>query len=172
MNRRKGHLMPTPLFAYHAAPSALPPEEVHARLTADPALLTAATADAVRRCATGSHRFALRACALPTVTAALSGPDEPGSARIGWEGAEERTGWPAMTAWLVVSPRGAAGSRITLVSTRAPATGLLPDRLQRAHARRLLAVSIQSFLHAVVEQVESVSPIADAAVLELVGADR
>lgn len=158
-----------PLFAYHAVPVPLTPGDTLARLLADPALLTAATADAIGRCGPRFADWGLPMHVLPTVEAAMADDDAPGQVRLRWSGPEDVTGWPSMTAWLVVGPRGDA-SRITFVSTRAPATGLVTTSVHRSHARRLLDVAVQSFLQAVVGHLVDAPTGPTPAVRELQGA--
>lgn len=156
---------PGPLFAYHAVPLPLAPDETLARLLADPALLTTATADAIGRCGPRFADWGLPMHRLPAVEAVAVGEEEPGQLRLRWSGPEDVTGWPALTAWLVVSPR-VAGSRITFVSTRAPATGLGATSVHRSHAQRLLAVAVQAFLQALADHL--LEPAATPAGLERV----
>lgn len=157
--------MQRPLFAYHAVPVALGPAETLGRLLADLDVVTTATADAIGRCAPRFADWGLPMHVLPTVEAVVAADDAPGQVGLRWSGPEDVTGWPSLEAWLVVSPRG-DGSRITFVSTRAPATGLGASSVHRSHARRLLAVAVQSFLEALARQVTSAATGAPARMLE------
>jgi len=160
---------PGPLFAYHAVSLPLGAAETLTRLLGDPAAVTTATADAIGRCAPRFADWGLPMHVLPAVEAAVADGGEPGQVRLRWSGPEDVTGWPSMTAWLVVGPRG-EGSRITFVSTRAPSTGLGATSVHRSHARRLLAVAVQSFLQALAANLLAEAPVVDAR--ELLGATR
>ncbi|HSK23980.1 MAG TPA: hypothetical protein VK906_12425 [Egicoccus sp.] len=162
---------PGPLFAYHAVPLPLDPAETLARLLADPAMLTTATADAIGRCGPRFADWGLPMHLLPTVETVAAGDQEPGQLRLRWSGPEDVTGWPSLTAWLVVSPR-AAGSRITFVSTRSPATGLGATSVHRGHAQRLLAVAVQAFLQALAGHLVTAADSPATAIRELSGATR
>lgn len=156
--------MQRPLFAYHAVPVALTPAETLRRLQADLDVVTTATATAITRCAPRFADWGLPMHVLPTVASTIADDDAPGQVHLRWAGPEDVTGWPALEAWLVVSPRG-DGSRITFVSARAPATGLGARSVHRSHARRLLAVAIQSFLAALAAELTAAAD--DAPVREL-----
>ncbi|MFA9443728.1 hypothetical protein [Egicoccus sp. AB-alg6-2] len=162
--------MTTPLFAHAAVPLSLSPSESLTRLLADPTVVTVATADAIGRCAPRFADWGLPMHVLPTVETTVGADDEPGQVRLRWSGPEDVTGWPSMTAWLAVSPRGRDGSRITLVSPRTPQTGLGITSVHRTHARRLLAVAVRSFLQELATQLSAAS--AAAVVPERSGALR
>lgn len=153
--------MPAALFAYHAVAVPLAPDVTLARLVADPAVVTAATADGIGRCAPRFAHWGLPMHVLPTVETTVTDGDAPGQLRLRWSGPEDVTGWPSLDAWLVVGPKG-DGSRITFVSTRPPVTGLHTTSVHRSHARRLLEVAVQSFLRALAEHLTAT---ADAAPL-------
>lgn len=162
---------PGPLFAYHAVPLPLAPDETLARLLADPTLLTTTTAEAIGRCGPRFADWGLPMHRLPAVETVAAGDEEPGQLRLRWSGPEDLTGWPALTAWLVVGPRG-AGSRITFVSTRAPATGLGATSVHRGHGQRLLAVAVQAFLQALADHLLDPTATPTSVERELAGVSR
>jgi hypothetical protein len=146
-----------------------PADEVHRRLTADPqALVADATADAITRSAPLLRRWGVGARTLPTVSAAPSAGGELGSLTVRWHGVEEVTGWPAMTARLLITPTGPAGCELTLATTRAPALGLRATQLSELHRRRAVHVLVAGFLVALVDRLEQ----APALSLEHAGATR
>jgi hypothetical protein len=89
------------------------------------------------------------------VTAAASGPGELGSLTIRWRGADETTGWPAMTAYLVVTPTG-SGSALTLFTTRVSAPELTTSRLDAVHRRRLGRALVRALLRHLTDALPSV----------------
>jgi hypothetical protein len=132
-----------------------PVDEVHRRLLADPqAIVAAATADALTRSAPLLRRWGVIARTLPTVSAQPSCGGELGSLTVRWHGAEADTGWPAMTARLLLTPTGPTGSELTLATTRAPALGLRAGQLSELHRRRALHVLVAAFLHALAGRLE------------------
>jgi hypothetical protein len=124
----------------------LEPHDLHGRLRARPLeLVAAATAEALASCATLLHQAGITPLMLPTIAAAASTGDEFGSVTLQWRGRDDATGWPAMTAHLVVSPDG-DGSRLTLVTTRVPAPALTSTRLGALHRQRLARLLVGAFL--------------------------
>jgi hypothetical protein len=161
--------MSAPIRTFRPRRLRRPAEEVHRRLTAEPqALVALATADAISRSAPLMRRWGFTARTLPNVTAEASEEGELGSVSIRWHGAEEITGWPTMTARLLVTPTGPTGTELTLTSTRAPALGLHASELSELHRVRAMDVLVDSFLRALAGQVEHTSPLA----LEPTGATR
>lgn len=129
-----------------------PAHQVHQRLTDDPqALVAATTAAALTRCAPLLRRWGFVAHALPTITAEPSGAGELGSLTIRWRGDEDVTGWPAMTAQLLVTPTGAADGELRLATTRPSARGLHARQLSELHRHQAIHVLVDSFLHEVAD---------------------
>jgi hypothetical protein len=150
-----------------------PADEVHRRLTAEPqTLAAAATAAALSRSSPLLRRWGLVARTLPTVTAAASGAGELGSLTIRWTGAEDVTGWPAMTAQVLVTPTGPADSELTLATTRPAARGLHASSLSELHRHQATDVLVGSFLHEVADQIERAPAATLARSLEEAGATR
>lgn len=132
-----------------------PADEVHRLLTAEPQpLVSAATAAALTRSAPLLRRWGFVAHALPTITAEPSGAGELGSLTIRWRGAEDVTGWPAMTAQLLATSTGPAGSELTLATTRPSARGLHAPTLSELHRHHAIHVLLDSFLHEVADHLE------------------
>lgn len=147
--------MTSPLHAFPPVAVRRPAEVVHDRLTADPqGLVVAASAEALHQVAPLLRRWGLVTSALPTVTAGPTPDGGLGSLHIRWRGHEPATGWPAMDAWLLVTPGGPATSTVTLVTTRTPARGLGAPRLGALHRQQAAEVGVTSFLHALVGQLE------------------
>jgi hypothetical protein len=139
--------MTVPLHQYASVPLALPPETVCERLAADPQqVVRRATADALTAIGPHLRRWGQTIAALPTTTARTSGSEALGCVELVWAGAEEATGWPALTGHLVVSPAGQAGSRLRLFSHRSPHGGLAGSRLDPLHGQRIVHGSVQRFL--------------------------
>jgi hypothetical protein len=139
--------MMVPLHQYASVPLALSPEAVCERLVADPQdVVRRATADALTAMGPHLRRWGQGIAALPTTTASTSGSEALGCVELVWAGAEEATGWPALTGHLVVTPAGPAGSRLRLFSRRSPHGGLATSRLDRLHRQRIVHASIQRFL--------------------------
>jgi hypothetical protein len=131
--------MTVPLHQYASVPLALTPETVCERLVADPQeLVRRATADALTAMGPHLRRWGQTIAALPTTTARTSGSEALGCVELVWAGAEEATGWPALTGHLVVSPAGQAGSRLRLFSHRSPHGGLASSRLDPLHGQRIV----------------------------------
>jgi hypothetical protein len=141
------------------------PDVVHRRLREQPPqLAAAATGAALAACSPMLRRAGLRAVALPTVTAAASGPDDLGSVTIRWRGDDDATGWPAMTAYLVVTPTG-SGSALTLFTTRVTAPELTTSRLDAVLRRRLGRALVRAFLLHLTDALASV-PVGPRPILE------
>lgn len=142
------------------------PDDVHRWLRAHPQeLAAAATADALSSCGPVLRSVGLRPTAVPTVTTDAGG--ELGSLTIRWRGADERTGWPAMTAYLAVTPAG-SGSLLTLYSSRFPGPELRTSTLHAVHRGRLARILVGAFLQALVQQRQTVPTVQP----ELTGAGR
>ncbi|MFU8841186.1 MAG: hypothetical protein ACNA8R_10770 [Nitriliruptoraceae bacterium] len=136
------------LHQYASVPLAASPATVYERLQADPdGLVQQATAEALTAMGPHLRRWGLRISALPTTTARPIGPEQLGGVEAVWSGAEDATGWPALSGQLVVSPAGPAGSRLRFFSRRSPHAELTTSRLDRLHRQRIVHVSIQRFLH-------------------------
>jgi hypothetical protein len=139
--------MTVPLHQYASVPLALAPETVCERLVVDPQeLVRRATADALTAMGPHLRRWGQTIAALPTTTARTSGSEALGCVELVWAGAEEATGWPALTGHLVVSPAGQAGSRLRLFSHRSPHGGLAGSRRDPLHGQRIVHGSVQRFL--------------------------
>jgi hypothetical protein len=161
--------MTSPIRIFRPQSLAGSADEVHRRLTADPqALVADATADAITRSAPLLRRWGVVARTLPTVSAEPSAGGELGSLTVRWHGVEEVTGWPAMTARLLVTPTGPTGCELTLATTRAPALGLRATQLSELHRRRVVHVLVAAFLLALADRLEQ----APAPALEHAGAAR
>ncbi len=117
-------------------------------------LATAATAAARPAVVAVAQAAGLDIGADPTVTAGPAGPDDLGAIEVRWDGDEDTTGWPAMTAWLVVNPTAAGTTRLTLVSHRAPAIELTTIRIDRVARDRITRVATRRFLRAVADRLE------------------
>jgi hypothetical protein len=161
--------MTLPIRTFRSVQLGMSADEVHRRLTAAPHPLTsAATADALTRSAPLLRRWGLVPRTLPTVTVEPSGRGELGSLTLHWSGVEDATGWPAMSARLLVTPLGPTASELTLATTRAPALGLHATRLTALHRQRAIHVLVGGFLHALAARVER----APARSVESIGAER
>ena len=136
-----------PLHQYASVPLAASPEQVCARLLADPhGLVSQATADGLTAMGPHIHRFGFRISELPTTTASPIGSEAFGSVEVVWAGTEDATGWPALTGRLVVAAAGPTGSRLMLFSRRSSDAELVTSRLDRLHRQRIVHLSIQRFL--------------------------
>src|SRR5680860_115195 len=136
-----------PLHQYASVPLSVSPEQVSARLVADPhGVVSQATADALTAMGPHIRRWGLQISELPTTTASPIGSDEFGSVEVAWAGTEDATGWPALIGRIVVVPAGPAGSRLMLFSRRSPHAELATSRLDRLHCERIVHVSVQRFL--------------------------
>jgi hypothetical protein len=139
--------MTVPLHQYASVPLALNPETVCERLVADPQqVVRRATADALTAMGPHLRRWGQRIAALPTTTARTTGSEALGCVELVWAGAEQETGWPALTGHLVVTPAGPTGSRLRLFSRRSPHGGLASSRLDPLHGQRIVHGTVQRFL--------------------------
>ncbi len=139
--------MSAPLHIFRPVGLSHTADEIHSRLIVDAqALAVAATADALGRSAPLFRRWGLATSSLPTVAATASRDGELGSVTIRWSGDECATGWPGMSARLLVTPSGPSASELTLVTTRSPSLGLAARRLDRFHQRRGTRVVVHCFL--------------------------
>jgi hypothetical protein len=145
----------TPIHRLASVGSPLPPDDLHRRLRADPrGTVAETTADALSTCTPLLRRAGLPPRAVPLVTADEDG--ELGSVTIRWRGADDETGWPAMTAFLVVTPAG-SGSLLTLYTSRVPGPELTTTRLGAVHRQRLARILVRAFLHALADHLRTVS---------------
>jgi hypothetical protein len=153
--------MTHPLHHLSSITVAAPATAVHARLTADGLdAVTSATAAALELVGPPARSTGLPPRALPTVSARLpDGADGSGigSLELRWAGAEDATGWPALTASLVVTPSGPTSSRLSLFSRRAPGE-LHTTRVGRLHGQRLLDLAVRTFLRVFVGTLDLRSP--------------
>jgi hypothetical protein len=154
--------MTRPLHHLSSITVAAPATVVHARLTADGLdAVTSATAAALELLGPPARSTGLPPRALPTVSARLpDGADGSGigSLELRWSGAEDATGWPALTASLVVTPSGPTSSRLSLFSRRAPGAELHTTRVGRLHRQRLLDLAVRTFLRVFVGALDLRSP--------------
>jgi hypothetical protein len=158
-----------PLHTFRAVRLPQPADVMHRRLTTDPqALAVASTAEALQDSAPLLRSWGLVASALPTVDASVTGVGELGSISLRWFGDEATTGWPAMSARLLVTPTGPTASELTLATTRAPALGLAASQLFEHHRHQAVDVNVAGFLRAVADHLQRVP----ARPLERTGAVR
>jgi hypothetical protein len=154
--------MTRPLHHLSSITVAGPATAVHTRLAADGLdAVTSATAAALDLLGPPARSTGLPPRALPTVGArAGEGADGSGigSLELRWSGAEDATGWPALTASLVVTPTGPTSSRLSLFSRRSPGAELHTTRVGRLHRQRLLDLAVRSFLREFVAALDLRSP--------------
>lgn len=132
-------------------------EEMSHQLSRSPdETVSAATAGALTRVEQALRGWGLQPTALPVVSATTVEPDAIGSVEVRWSGSEEATGWPAMTARLLVLPdqRG-NGSHLSLWSRRSFAAELATTRLESVHRLRVVDVVVGSFLLELGERLET-----------------
>jgi hypothetical protein len=144
-----------PVHQFGSVALAAGPATVAQRLLADPdGLVRTATADALTAMGPQLQRWGRRVAALPVTTARATGSDQLGCVELAWSGAEDATGWPALTGQLVVAPAGPAGARLRFFSRRSPHAELATSRLDRLHRHRIVQVSVQRFLRDLGRQVD------------------
>lgn len=149
-----------PFHQYASAPLSITAREAHERLARDlPAMVEAATADALTGMAPFIRAWGLTPTALPSVTARATTADELGSVEVSWTGTEDEIAWPALIARLLITPRRAGGSRVSLLSVRSPEAELRTRRIGSLHRRRLVDVAMQRFLHHLADQLDDPGPI-------------
>lgn len=135
-----------PLRQYASVPLSVDPSTAAQRLCADPqGVVSQATAAALTAMGPHVRRWGLGIAELPLTAARTLEADGAGAVEVVWAGTEEMTGWPALSGRLVVTPTGAGGSRVLLLSARAQAE-LATDRLDPVHRQRIVRGSIQRFL--------------------------
>jgi hypothetical protein len=161
--------MNVPLHTFPPRPVRLPVDEAFRRLTGDPQpTVVSATAAALERRTPLLRRWGVVARSLPSVTAEVTGDGGPGVVVIRWRGDEAATGWPAMTARLLLTPTPDGGSELTLATTRHPSLGLAAPTLDRFHRERAVRVLVAAFLEALADA----SGQAPARTPDLLGAAR
>lgn len=140
--------MTTPQHQLASVPVAAAPHAVAGRLLTDPAGIVAdATGDAVDGARHLLHDWGFDASERPTTHAAAVEDDTFGSVLLRWTGPEDRTGWPAIEARLLVVPEPLDGSsRLALWTTRSPGAELGTDALEQLDRRRAVDVAVQRFL--------------------------
>jgi hypothetical protein len=144
-----------PIHASPSLPVARSADAVHRHLVAAPQVLaTEATADALQRSGPLLRGWGLVPSALPTVTAAPTTAGELGSIAVRWRGDERVTGWPATSAWLIVTPAGPRDSLLTIATSRTPTRGLAIGVLDRLHGERATALLVSGFLRTLRDHVE------------------
>jgi hypothetical protein len=157
--------MTIPLHHFPASPIALSVDEAHRRLTADAqGVVVAATADVLDRCTPTLRRWGVVPRALPTVATAATDAGELGAVAVRWRGDEAATGWPAMSARLLLTPTRSGGCELTLATTRAPSFGLAVTQVGRVHGERAVHVLVAAFLRSLATSLEH-APIAAPAAL-------
>lgn len=67
-----------------------------------------------------------------------------------WHREEERTGWPSITLQIVVTP-GSTGTRLAVLSTRAPGVDVSTNRIDRHRRDRLARTAVEQFLVALAD---------------------
>jgi hypothetical protein len=154
--------MSVPFHTFPPRSVRLPVDEAFRRLTADPQLAFMATAAALERTTQLLRRWGVVASSLPSVTAELTTDGGPGVVAIRWRGDEAATGWPAMTARLLLTPTEDGGSELTLATNRHPALGLAAPQLDRCHRERAVRVLVASLLEALADAVtRTPAPVPD-----------
>ena len=140
---------------YASAPLGVTATEAHERFVRDIAgIVEVATADAITGMAPFIGAWGLTPTALPSVTARATTADELGGVEVSWTGTEDKIAWPALIARLLITPRRAGGSRVSLLSVRSPEAELRTRRVGSLHRRRLVDVAMQRFLHHLAEQID------------------
>jgi len=122
-------------------------------------IVEVATADAITGMAPFIRAWGLTPRALPRVRARETAEDELGSVEVSWTGTEDAIAWPALTARLLITPRRAGGSRVSLASVRSPEAELRTRRIGSLHRRRLVDVAMQRFLHHLADQLDDPGPM-------------
>lgn len=144
-----------PFHQYASAPLGITATLAHDRLRRDiVGIVQAATADAITGMAPFIGAWGLTPTALPNVTARATAADELGSVEVSWSGTEDAIAFPALIGRLLITPRRAGGSRISLLSVRSPEAELRTLRIGSLHRRRLVDVAMQRFLHHLADRLD------------------
>lgn len=120
---------------------------VHGDLTAEAEeRVGAATGDALTALTPRIRTWGLEPTALPETAVRPTDPEEFGALEVTWTGDEGTTGWPALTAQLLVTPEPGERSRLRLYSQRSPGGEAATRRVGRIHRRRIAEMAVQRFL--------------------------